>query len=433
MKVKISGHSAQEIFESVRELTKSGDLQTGDSLPPVRELAQQLGVNRNTVSSAYQRLSKAGIAITQGRLGTRICADIKPGEQEGTTKTELFDLADGSPSKAWLPDLNKVAACTLFNQYLYGEETILPQMEEYGRNWFKGTCPQNFKITLCNGAIDTLERVMAAHLVPGDKVVVEDPCYISSANAIRLAGMQVIGATVDEHGMQAEALEAALEKGAKAVLVTPRAHNPTGVNITQDRAEEIKSVLTRYPDVIVMEDDHFSLLAMTPHYSVIPPTTRNWAIYRSVSKGLGPDLRMAFVAADRESVKRINTRLAPGMSWVSRVLQAMVYTCLTNDKFVQQLHLAKAHCAAHRSTLIQALKHHGISLVDTIDGLNVWVPVKQDCQATAFSLTRKGWLVRPGSSFDVDTKSEAIRVSIQKIEAEAADAFARDLADIIRG
>ncbi|GEA07402.1 hypothetical protein KUL42_21630 [Alteromonas sp. KUL42] len=34
MKVKISGHSAQEIFESVRELTKSGDLQTGDSLPP---------------------------------------------------------------------------------------------------------------------------------------------------------------------------------------------------------------------------------------------------------------------------------------------------------------------------------------------------------------------------------------------------------------
>ena len=110
MKVKISGHSAQEIFESVRELTKSGDLQTGDSLPPVRELAQQLGVNRNTVSSAYQRLSKAGIAITQGRLGTRICTDLKPGEQEGATKTELFDLADGSPSKAWLPDLNDVAA-----------------------------------------------------------------------------------------------------------------------------------------------------------------------------------------------------------------------------------------------------------------------------------------------------------------------------------
>lgn len=73
MKVNISGGSAVEIFESVRELTNKGVLNVGDSLPPVRVLADQLGVNRNTVSSAYQRLTKAGIAVTKGRLGTSIC------------------------------------------------------------------------------------------------------------------------------------------------------------------------------------------------------------------------------------------------------------------------------------------------------------------------------------------------------------------------
>ena len=431
MKVKISGDSAQTIFESVRQLTKKGCLSPGDTLPPVRELAQQLGVNRNTVSSAYQRLSQAGIAITQGRLGTRICEDISAGEQEGTTHTSLFDLADGSPHKSWLPDLNNVAALTKLDQFLYGEAPILPRVQAFGEAWFRPTCPDNFALTLCNGAIDTLERMIAAHLVPGDKFVVEDPCYISSANAIRLAGLQVIAAAVDSEGMRPEALEAALKKGAKGVLITPRAHNPTGVSVTQERAAQLKDILSGYPDVLVLEDDHFSLLATTPHYSVIPSTTINWAVFRSVSKGLGPDLRMAFVAADVETVKRINTRLAPGMSWVSRVLQALVYTCLTTETFQQHLNDAKTKCKARRDLLFRALKQEDVALTPAVDGLNVWIPVKKDSQAAAFALSQKGWLVRPGSSFDVEATSEAIRVSIQKMEPAMASKFAKDVAAVI--
>lgn len=431
MKVKISGDSAHTIFESVRQLAKEGDLVAGDVLPPVRELALQLGVNRNTVSSAYQKLSKAGIAITQGRLGTRICEDISAGEQEGSTQTSLFDLADGSPRKSWLPDLNSVASLTPLNQYLYGEDTILPDINRYAQSWFDGTCPHDFAVTLCNGAIDTLERMIAAYLVPGDKFVVEDPCYISSANAIRLAGMQVIGAAVDDEGMMPDALQHALEKGARAVLITPRAHNPTGVSITAKRAKQLQDVLRHFPDVVVLEDDHFSLLATTKHNSIIPASTRNWAIFRSVSKGLGPDLRMAFVAADKESVKRINTRLAPGMSWVSRVLQALVYTCLTNNAFKKQLVDAKARCKQQRDTLISALSKEGVRFTHAIDGLNVWIPVNTDSKAVAFSLSQKGWLVRPGSSFDVDNVSHAIRVSIQKIEPDTASRFAKDIAVVI--
>ncbi|GLX78336.1 GntR family transcriptional regulator [Thalassotalea insulae] len=431
MKVKISGNSAQEIFTSIRQLTSDGQLMAGDLLPSVRELAEQLGVNRNTVSAAYQRLSKAGIAVTQGRLGTRICQEPSAGEQEGITDTALFDLADGSPRREWLPDLNKVAGHTQLAQFLYGEATILPQIYQYGKAWFAGACPPNFDLTLCNGAIDTLERMMAAHLVPGDKVVVEDPCYISSANAIRLAGMQVVAAKVDQYGMCANALKAALEKGAKAVLITPRAHNPTGASISRERAVQLREVLSHYPEVLVLEDDHFSLLAVTPHHSVIPVSTYNWAVFRSVSKGLGPDLRMAFVAADKESIKRINTRLAPGMSWVSRVLQSLVYTCLTTKAFQQQLNAAKEHCAHRRTTLINALAAHGISIEQTTDGLNVWVPVTGDSQAIIYALSRKGWLVRASTSFDIDEKSQAIRVSVQNMEPQTAHQFAADLAAII--
>lgn len=164
MKVNISGDSASTIFESIRELTKQGQLTEGDSLPSVRELAEQLGVNRNTVSSAYQRLTKAGIAVTQGRLGTRICQVTELGEQEGVSNTQLFDLADGSPRREWLPNLTSVASQSTFSQYLYGEDTILPKLEHYAKTWFKTTCPFNFEVTLCNGAIDSLERLIAARL-----------------------------------------------------------------------------------------------------------------------------------------------------------------------------------------------------------------------------------------------------------------------------
>lgn len=431
MKVNISGGSAIEIFESVRDLTNKGVLNSGDSLPPVRELAEQLGVNRNTVSSAYQRLTKAGIAVTRGRLGTSICQTTDAGEQEGVSDTALFDLADGSPRREWLPDLTRVANQSLLNQYLYGEATILPEIYDYGKNWFAGSCPSDFDITLCNGAIDTLERMVTAHLVPGDKVIVEDPCYISSANACRLAGMQIIGATVDEQGMQPQALKAALEKGAKAVLITPRAHNPTGASISAKRAQELKAILAEYPRVVIMEDDHFSLLAKTEHHSVIPDNTMHWAIFRSVSKGLGPDLRMAFVAADKESIKRISTRLAPGMSWVSRVLQSFVFTCLTTKEFQQHLAIAKQNCAERREVLLNALAEQGLTAGTVIDGLNVWLPVGKDCKSAAYELSRKGWLVRPGDSFDIDQASQAIRVSVQNLEPATAKQFALDAAAII--
>ena len=57
----LSGRTAVEIAESVRELAERGLLSTGDTLPSVRALAEQLGINRNTVVAAYRQLAQAGI------------------------------------------------------------------------------------------------------------------------------------------------------------------------------------------------------------------------------------------------------------------------------------------------------------------------------------------------------------------------------------
>ncbi len=65
----IGGTTASGIAASVRDLVGMGRVRGGDALPPIRSLAQELGVNRNTVAAAYRLLVAAGVAETHGRGG----------------------------------------------------------------------------------------------------------------------------------------------------------------------------------------------------------------------------------------------------------------------------------------------------------------------------------------------------------------------------
>jgi DNA-binding transcriptional MocR family regulator len=438
--LQIIGKTASEIFDCVRALVENGALRPGDSLPPVRELADTLSVNRNTVAAAYQRLTKAGLALTQGRLGTTICAPPQAGEQEGLSiGTALIDLADGNPNPQWLPDPARVLAAALAERpagsgsghaigpFLYGDDTILPALRQHGQAWFEPDCPAGWALELTHGAVDAIERLAAAHLVPGDKVAVEDPCFLGTINALRLAGMQTVGVEIDQTGMRPEALAAALDKGARAVLLTPRANNPTGAGLDRRRAEALQQVLAAHPGVLVIVDDHFALLAETPYYSAIPPSTTRWALVRSVSKGLGPDMRLAFLACDPETATRLRSRLAPGMSWVSHILQAIVAACLESLDVRQLVDQARDQYAARRHELHAALLAQGIDVPRPTGGLNLWVPVASDAKDVAYALAKKGWLVRVGSAFDVDGTSQAIRVSVSKLQDGQAVRFAQDL------
>lgn len=408
-------------------MVQRGELKPGDMLPTVRDLADDIGVNRNTVAAAYQRLTKAGIALTQGRLGTVVCEPFKAGEQEGVSEgTALIDLADGNPNPEWLPDLNRLIG-TLPRPYLYGEETIIPELRQFAKNLFSSDCPESWELELTHGAVDAIERLCATHLLAGDSVALESPCFLGTINALRLASMATIGVEMDEQGMMPSSLREALDGGARAVFLTPRAQNPTGCSFTQKRAEQLREVLTDYPNVLVVVDDHFSLLGETPYYSVIPSSTTSWALIRSVSKGLGPDLRLAFVASDILTARRLRARLAPGVNWVSHILQKLVIAGLTSEYGKNQLHVAREGYVRRRGELHAALLAVRIPVPIPSGGFNFWIPVERDAQDVAYALARRGWLVRPGTVFDVSGHSEALRVTIsQMLDGQAAE-FADDL------
>lgn len=426
--MKITGKTIFEISDCIRSLVRDGDLAPGDSLPPVRDLAEALEVNRNTVAAAYQRLVQAGFAVAQGRLGTSIAYPPTTGEQEGTSlETPLVNLASGNPSARWLPNPVELLAGNPPGAFLYGEQTILPSLMELAEEWVKADCPAQRSIELTHGAVDAIERLAAAQLVPGDKVAVEDPCFLGSISALRLAGMKTLGMAVDESGVLPEALEAAIAGGARAVLLTPRAHNPTGCSLSKRRADALKAILAAHPGVMVIADDHFALLAETPYYSVIPATTQRWALVRSVSKGLGPDLRVAVVACDPETGDRMRTRLAPGMTWVSHLLQAIVVAALRSPEVRQLLGDARDDYARRRSFLRAALRAAGIDTPAPAGGFNLWIPLPDDAKDIAYELAKRGWLVRIGNAFEIQDASQALRITVSDLEDEVALRFAQDL------
>ena len=412
----IDGKTANEIFDSIRQHVTTGTLAVGETLPPVRELATELNVNRNTVAAAYKRLVSSGLAQSLGRNGTVIKGITAPVALEGgNPDTPLIDLSGGN----YFAKINK-------SPRLYGDAAVSPGLKAWASEWMQNAMPGKGEIDITSGAIDAIERLLCAHLLPGDSVVVEDPCFLSSINMLRYAGFSANPASVDREGMLPDQLELALQKGARAVILTPRAHNPTGCSLSASRAAQLQEILARYPQTLVIVDDHFALLSACHWYPVIAKETTHWAVVRSMSKTLGPDLRLAIVASDPLTSGKLRLRLNSGSQWVSHLLQDLACACLNDETYQHTLAQTQQFYAAQQQKLTAALRRHGIEL-PVGDGLNMWLPLEDNSQAIAFALAKSGWLVREGEVFGVNTPAHGLRITLSTLSDSDIDKLATDI------
>ncbi|WJJ14598.1 aminotransferase class I/II-fold pyridoxal phosphate-dependent enzyme (plasmid) [Prescottella equi] len=425
---RIEGRTAAEIAGSVRLLVDTGSLRAGDGLPPVRELAKSLGVNRNTVVAAYRQLALAGVAITNRGAGTSIAPAPRFVEEGFAPDTVLRDVSHGNPDRDLLPDPTTVQLPPS-PPVLYGESTIDPGLGAWATSQFAADQPRELRLTVTSGAVDAIEKLLSQALSHGDAVALEDPCFLTSINAVRRAGYRPVPVPVDDEGMTADGLRSALEAGARAVVCTPRAHNPTGVSLTPARAAELQDALADHPHVLVIEDDHFSLLCQARYHSIISRTHQRWALVRSVSKFLGPDLRVAVVASDPGTAERFARQISGGTTWVSHFLQRTVRALLTDETMQDRIQAAALHYHRQNTQFVELLRDRGITATSG-DGVNIWVNTGAEAHAVAGQLMRRGWIVRTGDSFALGTESgaERIRLTVHELDTDAAETLADALA-----
>ncbi|MDQ3856829.1 MAG: aminotransferase class I/II-fold pyridoxal phosphate-dependent enzyme [Actinomycetota bacterium] len=422
----IRGTTASEIAASVEAAIRNGELVPGRRLAPIRALAAELGVSPMTVASAYRELRGRGLLVASGRRGTRVAPRPPlPVRARAFVPEGARDLASGNPDPDLLPPLADALARVDTSPRLYAEDGKLPGLVDLAEAQLAADGIAAPAVAIVGGALDGIERVLQAHLRPGDAVAVEDPGFVRAYDLLRPLGLSLEPVALDGAGPRPEELARVLRRGARAVVVTPRAQNPTGAALDEERASELRALLAGREDVLVIEDDHAAGVAGAPAFTLCDRDRPSWATVRSVSKSLGPDLRLAVLAGDAKTVARVEGRQLLGTGWVSGLLQGIVAAFWSDPATRERLERAERLYAERRRFLLEALARHGIHASGR-SGLNVWLPVDEEA-AVVSALLQRGWAVAAMERWRLESRP-AIRITTATLADEDAERLAADVA-----
>ncbi|MFC4036265.1 aminotransferase class I/II-fold pyridoxal phosphate-dependent enzyme [Streptomyces polygonati] len=429
---RITGSRASTIAADIEGAVGSGALHPGAALPPLRELAAELDVNPNTVAAAYRLLRDRGVIETAGRRGSRVRSrpataprdeiriDVPPG---------VRDLSTGNPDPALLPSLTAALAAAAHHAQvpvLYGGPPVDAELLRLARAGLDADGVPDGPIGLTSGSLDAIERVLAAHLRPGDAVAVEDPGWSGLLDLVPAMGLRAVPVAVDDDGPLAAEVARALRAGVRALIVTDRGQNPTGAALSASRAAELRALLAAHRHVLVIDDDHVHGLVDLPLHC-LSGVTDHWALVRSTAKAYGPDLRLALCTGDAVTLDRVGGRHRLGAGWVSQLLQRAVVH-LWQAGAVDPAATARAY-GERREALLRALGDRGV-LARGRSGMNLWVPVPDETGAVA-GLLQRGWAVAPGARFRVRS-APGVRITVSPLAAADIEPLADAVAAVLR-
>lgn len=430
----IGGTTAIEIAESAESAIRRGGLENGQTLPTVRSLAGALGTSPATVQAAYRILRERGLIITDGRRGTRIArhpplrrpAPSRPLPYSALADPGKHDVAMGLPDPQLLPPLADALARVDVTKRI--SMTSLdrndPELISLAAHAFAADDIVADHVAVTAGAFDALERLLRAHLRTGDRVLVEDPVYSSIPDLVLSLGLVPVPVAIDDLGLAPAALRRALTHGVRAAVIIPRAQNPFGAAHDRERAEELCGIFASHREVLLIEDDHAGEIAGARMHTLSGPGLEHWAVVRSASKTLHPDLRVAVVAGDETTIARVEGQQMLGARWVSHILQAVVVELLRDPGFDLVTQRARETHTRRREALLEALAVRGIAAHGR-SGLNVWVPVAEEAPVIR-ALDEAGWIALAGEPFRLEAPP-GIRVTT----ATLPQASAEEVADVI--
>ena len=431
----VDDRSPRGIAGAFSRAIRAGTLAPGERLPTVRGVAADLGVSPATVSAAWQALRRTGLVVSRGRAGTFVRDEppswLSPRWRDlvgiGDTSVRL-DLSRGTPDPALLPSLGpalgrvSARAATL----VYQEEPVLPLL----RDVLASTWPNpDDTITVVDGATDGIARVLE-HLVSyGDRVVLESPGFPPLFDLLEALGAEVVPVGLDAEGVRVEDLQAALDTRPVAVVLQPRAHNPTGVSLSTRRATALADVLAARGEACpwVIEDDHSGAISTSPDVSLSTLVPGHVVHVRSFSKSHGPDLRIAALGGPAALVDRIVERRMLGPAWTSRMVQSILLDLLTESQSMDEVAEARRQYFGRQRALVAALASYGVH-VAAPDGINLWVPVRDE-RAALLHLATFGIRVAPGVPFLASGSAAAPHVRVTSGLVEPADA--REVAEAL--
>ena len=399
---RLSSRTSRGIAVETSALIRSGELPVGGKLPPIRELAFELGISPATVSTAWSVLRRQKIIVGRGRNGSWVSGDrfvAKPERlaSSGDYGTGVLNLARAVPDPSLLPPLAKAlvhgASAEKLNDY--ERNRILPELEAAVRRRWPYE-PEAFLAT--NGGYNAVYTLIHAMIMPGSRVAIEHPTAMRLLDILESIGIEVLPVSCDHEGPTPSSLVAALTKKPAAFLFQPRLNSVTGVTVSTARLAALGQVLAE-SDVLIIEDDGVGDIASSPPQSLGSQFPKRVIHILSFSKSLGPDLRLAVLSTSASHVEQIQSYRSFSAGWTSRILQSAAAWLLQDNQTQSVLERARAIYQLRRTRLCDALAARDI-LLPAGNGLCLWVPVASESFAMV-TLAAHGISVFPGAKFSV--------------------------------
>ena len=414
-------HSAVNIARHISAQIHNGSWPPGYRLPTVRALAADLGVNPNTVSAAYKQLRDAGVIQTDGRRGSFVPYSREP-LVETVIAHGLRDLASGHVDARLLPQI----PADIFADYRLssaaGAGGLHLPFRQFVQAWLQQQVAVSAEPVFFSSSLDIMERALSQRCIPGDKVVLESPCWPPLVALLAHLRLEAVPLELDVEGGIVP--DAAALQGVAAVILTARAHNPTGIGYSHARWQSWQRALAGLHALLIV-DDHWAGLSRKPFHGM-DGFDNEWLYTTSTSKFLGTDARIAIAAGNGPILQAMRRRFALGPRWISPLLQHIVWR-LWRQLGETGLAAIAASYQSRRVLLIGCLNSHGIRVREQDgEGQHIWLPVANEAYTLQF-LAARGWAVQGGSALNF-TKQSAVRITIGALDEADCAVLAADIA-----
>lgn len=297
------------LIQFIREAIRSGALTPGTKMPPVRELAWDLGITPGTVARAYKLATDEGLVEAAVGRGTFVTGNAPPSAAppDPLINVASADLLDFRAAR--VPDVGQSATIRAGLRQLgeapdaayidyptsQTDAAARAQVADWiGPDRAGRLAPDDIVLGL--GAQNTVMMALQACLHgPNPVILTENLSYPGVRHAARLLRAQLIGVELDEEGLRPDRLEDALRRhGGQALLLSPHSHSPTTARMGLARRQRIADIARRYQLQIIEDDCHVINRPEMPAFRAICPE-RGWYV-SSLTKSVSAALRFGFAA-----------------------------------------------------------------------------------------------------------------------------------------
>ncbi|NFV78879.1 PLP-dependent aminotransferase family protein [Magnetospirillum aberrantis] len=382
----------QAIADAIAADRDNGVLSPGTRLPPVRTLAERLGLDFTTVSRAYGEARRRGLVVGRVGQGTFVCAAPPAAETAPATAIDMSMNAPPIPADSKMLERmrREMAECAadIPPRIMFGYGTTAGAGEDRaaGITWLNRRLEglDQERVLVCPGAQGALLALFSSLARPGDTVLCEALTYPGAKSLAAHLGLKLAGVAMDDQGLRPDAFRAACETlGARVLYCNPTLHNPTTVTWSEARRVEIAAI-ARHFGVVIVEDDAYGMLAPQsppPLAALAPDLTYHVA---GLAKCLAPGLRVAYLAVpDRRLALRATAALRATSMAACPVTTRLATRWIASGLADALLHAIRAEARIRQGIARDILPADSFRTAD--GAFHLWLPLPAGWRPTEFA------------------------------------------------